>query len=132
MLSSSSNESPSAFALVIFAPGIAPSLAISVPRNLLWFQLLLLLPTFAVVSTASTDTSKAVTTLSAVVALPFAAATAASFATRAFSNTSSCASVSCTPLLPRTVEMVAIPSPSIPTNDWIAGKLLVVLTYFLF
>jgi hypothetical protein len=28
--------------------------------------------------------------------------------------------------------MVAIPSPSIPTNDWIAGKLLVVLTYFLF
>jgi hypothetical protein len=37
-----------------------------------------------------------------------------------------------TPLLPRTVEMVAIPSPSIPTNDWIAGKLLVVLTYFLF
>jgi hypothetical protein len=86
--------------------------------------------TFAVVSTASTDTSKAVTTLSAVVALPFAAATAASFATRAFSNTSSCASVSYT-LLPRTVEMVAIPLLQ-STNDWIAGKLLVVLTYFLF
>jgi hypothetical protein len=80
--------------------------------------------TFAVVSTAS-DTSKAVTTLSAVVVyhlqqLPL------HFATRAFSNTSSCASVSCTPLLPRTVEMVAI--PSIPMM--IAGKLLVVLTYF--
>jgi hypothetical protein len=113
-----------------FAPGIAPSLAISVPElTLVSIVAPSTTATFAVVSTASTD-FKAVTTLSAVVyhlqqQLPL------HLQLERF-LTLSCASVSCTPLLPRTVEMVAIPSPSIPTNDWIAGKLLVVLTYFLF